>query len=95
MSNKEKFYIYNSDLYDNTLDYNRVMLIIEAVKSFARSTHRSVYIIDYCKNEIPYVSEDIAYFLGRDVEQIQNNITQIFKEIVPEDELAILSEIRG
>jgi Response regulator containing a CheY-like receiver domain and an HTH DNA-binding domain len=94
MSNKEKFYIYNNDLCDKTLDYNQVMLIINAVKSFARSTYRSVYIIDYCKKEIPYVSEDIAYFLGRDVEQIKNNIVQIFKEVVPEDELTILSEIR-
>jgi hypothetical protein len=95
MGSKEKFFIYNNDLCDKTnLDYNQVALIVEAVKSFARSTHKSVYIIDYCKDIVPFVSDNIAYFLNKDVEQIKNNITQIFKEIVPEDELAILSEIR-
>ena len=61
---------------DNIIDkisdeaYNDIAAIIEDIDTFARTTYRSVYVIDYYKQNFLYVSENPLFLCGMDANEI-------------------------
>ena len=60
------FFIVSNSVYNITdEDYQKINILVNAAKAFARSTHQCVYIIDYFKQNFLYVSENLAYWCGQ------------------------------
>ncbi len=74
-------------------DYEKIDLLINAVRAFARSTHQCVYAIDYFEQNFLYVSESIVYWCGQGADRVKEMGYQFYMEHVPEKEQEMLLEI--
>lgn len=74
-------------------DYEKLGLLINAVKAFARSTYQSVYVIDYFREGFAYVSENLTYLCGHPAEKIKEFGYELYINHVPERDLEMLKEI--
>lgn len=90
------FFIPNNAVTDITEnDYCEVKNIINATAAFARSTYKSVYIIDYYKQNFLYASPNMALLFGKSHEEIIDFGYRIYTELVPEEDLKMLLEINN
>lgn len=88
------FFIVSNSVYNITEeDYQKIHILVNAAKAFARSTHQCVYVIDYFKQNFLYVSENLAYWCGLDSDKIKNAGYQFYLDYVPEKEQQMLLEI--
>lgn len=88
------FFIYSNEVHNVTEDeYRNIKLLIDAVKSFARSTYKSVYIIDYFKKDFLYVSDNLSYLCNETPERIKEFGYKFYTDFVPEEEQEMLLEV--
>ena len=66
---------------------------LEAVKSFARLTYESIYIIDYEKMGFEYVSDNPLFLCGYSAEEVLQLGYEFYFKHVPEHELELLNLI--
>ncbi|WP_341904134.1 helix-turn-helix transcriptional regulator [Fluviicola taffensis] len=66
---------------------------LEAVKSFARLTYESVYVIDYETMSFEYVSENPLFLCGYSSEEVLKMGYDFYFKHVPEEELNLLEQI--
>ncbi len=71
------------------VDY-KVSTYVNAARSFDRSIHKCVWIIDYFGKRFPYVSGNLAYWCGRRSGGLGY---RLYFDCVPDDERGMLSEI--
>ena len=70
-TNIADFFLPSNSVYNITEnDYAKVDVLLNAIKAFARSTYKSVYIIDYFKKNFLYASDSLAYICGEDRDKI-------------------------
>lgn len=74
-------------------DQLRPQNYLEAVKSFARLTYESVYVIDYEKMGFEYVSENPLFLCGYSSEEVLEMGYQFYFKNVPEKDLELLNLI--
>ncbi|MGG8495309.1 response regulator transcription factor [Tenacibaculum sp. TC6] len=59
---------------------------LEAIKAFARTTYKSIYVIDYQKKGFEYVSENPLFLCGHKAEEVKEmGYLFYFKYVIPED----------
>ena len=93
-TNVGDFFIGSNSVYNITdEDYQKINLLINSAKAFARSTHQCVYIIDYFKQNFLYVSENLAYWCGQTSDKIKDFGYNFYLNYVPENEQKMLLEI--
>lgn len=93
-TNIGNFFIVSNSVYNITEeDYQKIHILVNATKAFARSTHQCVYVIDYFKQNFLYVSENLAYWCGLDSDKIKSAGYQFYLDYVPEKEQQMLLEI--
>ena len=93
-TNISDFFIPSNSVYDITEnDYQRAEVLINAAKAFARSTHKSVYIIDYFRKNFLYASETLAYICGGNKAKILEYGYDIYINNVPEYDQKMLLEV--
>ena len=71
--NKEKddFFLHSNEVnHINREDYEKIELLVNAAKAFARSTYQCVYIIDYFHQDFIYASDNLAYLCGLEPKQL-------------------------
>lgn len=66
---------------------------LDAVKSFARLTYESIYVIDYEKMAFEYVSENPLFLCGYSPEEVLNLGYDFYFKNVPENDLHLLTLI--
>jgi len=66
---------------------------LDAIKSFARLTYESIYVIDYEKMAFEYVSENPLFLCGYTAEEVLALGYEFYFKNVPEDDLQLLSII--
>lgn len=66
---------------------------LEAVKSFARLTYESVYVINYENMSFEYVSENPLFLCGHSSEEVLEMGYDFYFQNVPEEELKLLEQI--
>jgi len=66
---------------------------LEVVKSFARLTYESVYVIDYEKMVFEYVSENPLFLCGYSSEEVLVMGYEFYFKNVPENDLELLNRI--
>ena len=72
MVKKEDFFTdENCVSYVSEDEYARLSLFLEAFDAIARTTYKSIYIIDYYRQNFLYVSNNPFYLCGMKAEQVQ------------------------
>ncbi|WP_214226458.1 helix-turn-helix transcriptional regulator [Pedobacter sp. B4-66] len=66
---------------------------LDVVKSFARLTYESIYVIDYEKMAFEYVSENPLFLCGHSSEEVMDMGYDFYFKNVPESDLELLSLI--
>ena len=74
-------------------DYERIKPCVETVRSFALTTHQSIYIIDLFKRNFLYVSDNPIILCGQTAETMQKMGYKFFHTHVPEEELPMLKSL--
>lgn len=74
-------------------DRHRQKDYLEAVKSFARLTYESIYVIDYEKMTFEYVSENPLFLCGHSPDEVLNLGYEFYFKNVPENDLELLNQI--
>jgi len=74
-------------------DYLQQQDYLEAVKSFARLTYESIYVINYEKMTFEYVSENPLFLCGYTPEEVLNMGYEFYFKNVPEADLELLNAI--
>ena len=93
-ASKGDFFISANSVYNvSEEEYERIELLLNATKAFARATHQCVYVIDYFQKGFLYVSDDIEMLCGEPVEKVQEFGYDLYLKHVPEEEVRMLLEI--
>lgn len=74
-------------------DHTQQQDYLEVVKSFARLTYESIYIIDYEKMAFEYVSDNPLFLCGYCSEEVLNMGYEFYFKNVPEKDLELLNLI--
>ena len=84
MSNDKNDFFLHSNVVNHISkeDYDKIELLVNAAKAFARSTYQCVYIIDYFYQDFIYASDNLAYLCGLQPEQLMEAGYQIWFESV-------------
>jgi|GEM_PF-3787058 len=81
--NKEKhdFFLHSNEVnHISKENYDKIELLVNATKAFARSTYQCVYIIDYFHQDFIYASDNLAYLCGLEPEQLMEAGYQMYIE---------------
>lgn len=90
----EKFFLHSNKVeYISKEDYDKMELLVNAAKAFARSTYQCVYIIDYFHQDFIYASDNLAYLCGLEPEQLMEAGYQMYIDHVPDADLQMLLEV--
>ena len=93
-ASKGEFFIPANSVYNiSDEEYERIELLINAAKAFARATHQCVYIIDYFRKGFLYVSDNIEMLCGEPVDKVREFGYDLYLKHVPEEEQRMLLEI--
>lgn len=92
MSNdKNDFFLHSNEVnHIAKEDYDKIELLVNTAKAFARSTYQCVYIIDYFHQGFIYASDNLAYLCGLQPEQLLEAGYQMYIDHVPEQDLQML-----
>lgn len=95
MSNdKNDFFLHSNEVnHIAKEDYDKIELLVNTAKAFARSTYQCVYIIDYFHQGFIYASDNLAYLCGLQPEQLLEAGYQMYIDHVPEQDLQMLLEV--
>lgn len=74
-------------------DYLQQKDYLQVVKSFARLTHESIYVIDYQTMSFEYVSQNPLFLCGYSTEEVLNMGYEFYSRNVPEQDLKLLALI--
>ena len=66
---------------------------LEPIKAFARTTYKSIYVIDYQKKGFEYVSENPLFLCGHTAEEVMNMGYEFYFKYVTKDDLDLLLKI--
>ena len=91
---KEDFFLHSNEVnHINREDYDKIELLVNAAKAFARSTYQCVYVIDYFHQDFIYASDNLAYLCGLEPEQLMDAGYQMYIDHVPDADLQMLLEV--
>jgi len=76
-----------------TWDYKEIGQYIQVAEAFARTTHQSVYILDYYKKGFLYVSDNPLFLCGQSVKSVLKSGYDFYINHVSKNELPMLLEI--
>ena len=95
MSNDKNDFFLHSNVVNHISkeDYDKIELLVNAAKAFARSTYQCVYIIDYFHQDFIYASDNLAYLCGLEPEQLMEAGYQMYIDHVPDADLQMLLEV--
>jgi len=86
-SNKNSVNHISNEELKQTSDY------LAPIKAFARTTYKSIYIIDYEKKGFEYVSENPLYLCGHTAEEVKNMGYSFYFKYVIEQDIDLLLKI--
>lgn len=73
--------------------YSGVNQIIEDIDAFSRATYKSVYVIDYYKQNFLYVSDNPLFLCGMSADEVKELGYNFYINHVPPEDLELLLEI--
>lgn len=74
-------------------DTKQLVNYLAAIKAFARTTNKSIYVIDYEKKGFEYVSDNPLFLCGYSTREVQEMGYEFYFKQVPEEDLDLLLKI--
>lgn len=74
-------------------DHKKVEYCLQSIDAFARTTHQSLYVIDYHKRQFIYVSKNPLFLCGEKPEDVLKLGYQFYQKYVPLADLEMLLRI--
>lgn len=94
-ANIRDFFTYSSLVQNVTEEeYKNIELLVSTVESFARTTYKCVYVIDYFKKEFLYVSDNFAYLCNQSSEKTRELGYRFYTDFVPIEEQKMILEVK-
>jgi DNA-binding CsgD family transcriptional regulator len=92
---EKKDFFTNENRVDNVSDeaYNDIARIIKYIDTFARVTHKTIYVIDYYKQNFLYVSDNPLFLCGLTAKKVKELGYQFYIEQVVREDLPLLLEV--
>jgi len=87
MSKLNKFFTNRNTVYHlSESDIHDILNYLEPIKAFARTTYKSIYVIDYMEKGFEYVSDNPLFLCGHTAQEVQEmGYAFYFKHVIPED----------
>lgn len=96
MLDVKDFFIKENIIENVHIDaYANISSIIEDIDAFARTTYRSVYIIDYHKQSFLYVSDNPMFLCGMTADEVKELGYNFYINHVPPEDLSLLLEVNS
>lgn len=94
MAGTKDFFIKENIIdYISDETYNEVNHIIEDIGAFARTTYKSIYVIDYYRQDFLYVADNPLFLCGMGAEEVRKLGYNFYvNQVIPED-LELLLEV--
>ncbi len=83
----------SSDMQLSDADYAQARMCVAMADAMARSTNRSLYVIDYHRKNFLYVSPNPLFLCGCTPEEVCEKGYGFYFEVVPPEEIQMLLEI--
>ncbi|MEM1338181.1 MAG: LuxR C-terminal-related transcriptional regulator [Bacteroidota bacterium] len=94
MKNSNAFFtVKNTVQALTTFDNAQTSNYLEVIEAFARTTYRSIYVIDYHKKGFEYVSENPLFLCGLSAKEVQEMGYDFYFKYVPKEDLQLLLKI--
>lgn len=94
MTNENSFFSYKNSVSRLTdADAAQLSNYIEAIIAFARTTNKSIYVIDYEKKGFEYVSDNPLFLCGHSAEDVLEMGYDFYFKHVPSEDLKLLLKI--
>lgn len=94
MPNINSFFSFKNVVKKTThADISQTNNYLEAIKAFARTTYKSIYVIDYEKKGFEYVSSNPLFLCGYTSKEVQNLGYEFYFKNVPKQDLELLLKI--
>lgn len=94
MTTKDDFFIRENEIaFIPDECYTPMKLYVQFLDAFARSTYKSIYVIDYYKKNFLYVSDNPLFLCGMPAEKVREMGYEFYINHVPESNLSLLLEI--
>lgn len=94
MIDRSNFFIEeNSISYIPDEAYEALTLTFEDINAYARTIHKSVYLIDYYKKTFAYVSDNPLFLCGLTPNEVKNMGFEFYIHHCPKEDLEMLLEI--
>lgn len=94
MENFKDFFSIRNTVNEISEENRKQMLnYLEAIKAFARTTYKSIYVIDYQKKGFEYVSENPLFLYGHTAEEIKEMGYAFYFKYVIKSDLELLIKI--
>ena len=88
-----RFFRPTSHSYAEDEDYAQIKICVSMADAMARSTNRSLYIIDYNRRNFLYVSPNRLFLCGYTPQEVKQRGYGFYFDVVPAKELRMLLEI--
>lgn len=94
MSDVKDFFNSKNTVYEiSQEDLNQKDNYLEAIYAFARTTYKSIYVIDYKEKGFEYVSENPLFLCGHSAKEVKEMGYEFYFKHVPDSDLELLLKI--
>ncbi|WP_024769348.1 response regulator transcription factor [Aquimarina macrocephali] len=94
MADTNSFFSFKNTVGNLTdKDINQTANYLEAIEAFTRTTHNSVYVIDYETKGFEYVSDNPLFLCGNSAIEVKEMGYDFYFKYVPEKDLELLLKI--
>lgn len=94
MYDENDFFSYRNEIGDITIqEQKQTSNYLESIEAFARTTYKSIYVIDYQKKGFEYVSENPLFLCDNTAEEVKEMGYSFYFKYVIESDLDLLLKI--
>ena len=94
MSNSSDFFSFQNTVQKvSSKDFNQTFNYLEPIKAFARTTNKSIYVIDYQKKGFEYVSDHPLFLCGQTGEEVLALGYDFYLKYVLKEDLELLLRV--
>lgn len=87
------FFIQENEVIVSEGDYELLASYEQLLDAFARTTHRTIYVIDYNRKNFLYVSDNPLFLCGMPADEVKEMGYEFYIRQVPDYDLPLLLEI--
>ena len=96
MTDIKNFFSKDKSVYNEPKeDFYMQSTLIHIAEAFSRITYKSIFLLDYYKQEFLYVSNNPLFLCGHTAKEVKNLGYSFFLEHVPEEEREMLIELNS